>query len=59
MLAVWGGQMMVDAWDYRRAGAPLPQGFAYMPLCIGGALIALFAIERIVVPLPEQAPASE
>ncbi len=59
MLAVWGGQMMVDAWDYRMAGAPLPQGFAYMPLCIGGALIALFAIERIVVPLPEQAPASE
>jgi TRAP-type C4-dicarboxylate transport system permease small subunit len=59
MLAVWGGEMMIDSWDYRMAGAPLPQGFAYMPLCLGGALIALFAIERIFVPLPEQAPASE
>lgn len=57
MLAVWGGQMMADAWDYRMAGAPMPQGVAYMPLCVGGALIALFAVERIFVPLPEQAPA--
>ncbi len=59
MLAIWGGEMMIDAWDYRMAGAPLPQGFAFMPLCIGGALIAVFAIERAVVPLPEQQPAAE
>lgn len=57
MLAVWGGQMTMDAWDYKMAGAPMPQGFAYLPLCLGGALIALFAIERIFVPLPEQTPA--
>jgi TRAP-type C4-dicarboxylate transport system permease small subunit len=49
MLAAWGGEMMIDAWDYRMAGAPLPQGLAYMPLCVGGTLIALFAIERIFV----------
>ncbi|MBB6092523.1 TRAP-type C4-dicarboxylate transport system permease small subunit [Povalibacter uvarum] len=59
MLAIWGGEMMIDAWDYRMAGAPLPQGFAFMPLCVGGALIALFAIERVLVPLPEQQPAAE
>jgi TRAP-type C4-dicarboxylate transport system permease small subunit len=55
MLAGWGGEMMIDAWDYRMAGAPLPQGLTFMPLCVGGALIALFAIERIIVPVPEPA----
>ena len=59
MLAVWGGEMMLDAWDYRMAGAPLPQGLAFMPLCFGGALIALFAIEQIVAPAPEPAPVAE
>jgi TRAP-type C4-dicarboxylate transport system permease small subunit len=49
MLAGWGGQMMIDNWDFAMAGAPLPQGMAYMPLCLGGALIALFAIEQIFV----------
>ncbi|HEY6644982.1 TRAP transporter small permease [Povalibacter sp.] len=59
MLALWGGEMMIDAWDYRMAGAPLPQGFSFMPLCFGGTLITLFAIERIIVPLPEQLPPRE
>jgi TRAP-type C4-dicarboxylate transport system permease small subunit len=59
MLAAWGGEMMIDAWDYRMAGAPMPQGLAYMPLCLGGALIALFAIERIFVPLPSEIAAGE
>lgn len=49
MLAAWGGEMMVDAWDYSMAGAPLPQGIVYLPLCVGGALIALFAIEWMFV----------
>lgn len=55
MLAAWGGEMMIDAWDYRIAGAPLPQGMTFMPLCFGGALIAIFAIERIFVPEPQSA----
>jgi TRAP-type C4-dicarboxylate transport system permease small subunit len=50
MLAVWGGEMSIDAWDYSIAGAPLPQGIVYLPLCIGGALIALFALEQAFVP---------
>jgi TRAP-type C4-dicarboxylate transport system permease small subunit len=53
MLAGWGGEMMIDSWDYSMAGAPLPQGMAYMPLCLGGALIAIFAIEQIFVPEPQ------
>jgi TRAP-type C4-dicarboxylate transport system permease small subunit len=48
MLALWGGDMMTDAWDYQIAGAPLPQGIVFLPLCLGGALIAIFAIEQLV-----------
>jgi TRAP-type C4-dicarboxylate transport system permease small subunit len=47
MLAGWGGEMMIDSWDYLIAGAPLPQGLVYLPLCLGGALIAVFALEQI------------
>src|SRR5688500_518437 len=32
MLFLWGGEMMIDAWDYSIAGAPLPQGMVYLPL---------------------------
>jgi TRAP-type C4-dicarboxylate transport system permease small subunit len=52
MLAVWGGEMALDSWDYPIAGAPLPQGAAFLPMCLGGALIALFALEHIVRPRP-------
>ena len=33
---------------YMNAGLPISQAWSYVPLAIGGALIALFAIERIV-----------
>jgi TRAP-type C4-dicarboxylate transport system permease small subunit len=48
LFALWGGEMMIDAWDYRIAGAPLPQGIMFAPLCIGGALIAIFSIEQLI-----------
>ena len=49
MLAVWGGEMLIDAWDYPIAGAPLPQGMTFLPMCVGGALIALFSLEQLFV----------
>jgi TRAP-type C4-dicarboxylate transport system permease small subunit len=52
MFAVWGGEMMLDAWSFPMAGAPLPQGLVFLPMCAGGALIALFAIEQLVSPPP-------
>ena len=52
MFAGWGGQMLLDTWSYPMAGAPLPQGMVFAPMCIGGALIALFSLERIVSPPP-------
>ncbi|HKR34175.1 MAG TPA: TRAP transporter small permease [Steroidobacteraceae bacterium] len=48
LFALWGGDMMIDAWDYEIAGASLPQGIVFLPLCLGGVLIALFSIEQLI-----------
>lgn len=52
MLFFWGGEMLLDSWDYAIAGAPLPQGVVYLPLSAGGALIAIFGLEQIFSPAP-------
>jgi TRAP-type C4-dicarboxylate transport system permease small subunit len=56
MLAGWGAAMMIDAWGYSMAGAPLPQGLVFLPLSLGGALITAFAVEWIL--LPDRDPAA-
>jgi TRAP-type C4-dicarboxylate transport system permease small subunit len=40
------------------AGAPLPQGIVFLPMCAGGVLIALFALEQLISP-PSPVPAGE
>lgn len=52
MFALWGGEMLIDAWSYPMAGAPLPQGLVFMPMCLGGTLIALFSLEQMISPPP-------
>jgi TRAP-type C4-dicarboxylate transport system permease small subunit len=47
MLVVWSAQMAIAEWNYPIAGAPLPQGIVYVPMCLGGALIALFSMEQM------------
>ncbi len=47
-LAGYGGYLMADSWHVPMAGAPLPEGLSYVGLCLGGALIALFALERLI-----------
>lgn len=47
-LAGYGGFLMLDSWDIPMAGAPMPEGLSYIGLCLGGALIALFAFERLI-----------
>ena len=54
LFALWGGEMLLDAWDYRIAGAPLPQGIMFLPLCLGGVLIAIFSIEQLIRLWPSQ-----
>ncbi len=52
LLAAWGGVLLVDGWGIKMAGAPLPQGLWFLPVCLGGALIALFAVERLFTQRP-------
>lgn len=47
-LAGFGGFLMVDSWSVPMAGAPFPEGVAHIGLCAGGALIAVFALERLL-----------
>lgn len=49
VLTYWGGVLLADGWSVPMAGAPLPQGLVFAPICVGGALIALFAVERLLV----------
>lgn len=47
-LAGFGGYLMMDSWNVPMAGAPLPEGLGHIGLTGGGALIAIFAIERLI-----------
>jgi TRAP-type C4-dicarboxylate transport system permease small subunit len=49
VLAWYGTVMVLDTWSVKLAGAQLPQGVLYLPLSFGGALIVLFACERMLV----------
>ncbi|MFN3842868.1 MAG: TRAP transporter small permease [Rehaibacterium terrae] len=46
-MAGWSARLLLDGWDVRLAGAPLPQSINFLPLALGGALIALFALDRL------------
>ena len=48
LLAVWGRRLTLETWTVPLAGVALPQGATYLPIAIGGALIALFALELLV-----------
>ena len=47
-LAIGAGVLWLDGLDVRLAGAPLPQSSAYLPLCVGGALMVVFALNRLL-----------
>jgi TRAP-type C4-dicarboxylate transport system permease small subunit len=52
VLAFWGAVLLVDGWSIPMAGAPLPQGLYFLPIGIGGALIVVFALERLFTAAP-------
>lgn len=52
VLAFWGAALLMDDWSIPMAGAPLPQGLVFLPIGLGGALISLFALERLVTGAP-------
>ena len=47
VLGYWGLVLLLDGIDVRMAGAPLPQSITYLPLSVGGTLMALFALNRL------------
>jgi TRAP-type C4-dicarboxylate transport system permease small subunit len=47
VLAGWGASLMVATWELKSPGAPLPAGLNFVPFVAGGALITLFALERL------------
>jgi TRAP-type C4-dicarboxylate transport system permease small subunit len=55
-LAVFGAMLMADSWSVAMAGAPLPVGLRFLPVALGGALIAVFGVERLVAGLREREP---
>jgi TRAP-type C4-dicarboxylate transport system permease small subunit len=46
LFALAGAKLSSDSWSFEVAGAPLPQGFVYLPISLGGVLIAIFALEQ-------------
>ncbi|MBC7769999.1 MAG: TRAP transporter small permease [Phycisphaerales bacterium] len=58
-LAGFGGFLIIDSWDVPMAGAPFPEGVANIGLCGGGALIAIFALERLLFGDPPDPHAGE
>jgi TRAP-type C4-dicarboxylate transport system permease small subunit len=52
VLAFWGAVLLADGWSIPMAGAPLPQGLYFLPIGAGGALIAIFALERLFTAAP-------
>lgn len=47
-MAVYGWDLAMGTWSAKMAGIDLPQGVDYLPLVGGGALIALFSLEKLV-----------
>jgi TRAP-type C4-dicarboxylate transport system permease small subunit len=54
-LGGFGAYMMADSWSVPMAGAPIPEGVSFVGLAGGGALIALFALERLIFGDPPEA----
>ena len=57
VVAYWGAVLLVDGLDFKAAGANLPQSINYLPLSIGGALMVVFALNRLVLAFGPQEPA--
>jgi TRAP-type C4-dicarboxylate transport system permease small subunit len=56
-LAFYGAILVKDGWEVAMAGAGLPVGLRFAPVSLGGALIVVFALERLIKGLSEPAPA--
>lgn len=53
VMAYWGWILLQDGLEIRMAGAPIPQSLPYLPLSLGGLLMTVFALNRLVRVLAE------
>ncbi len=53
LLALGAGTLVLDGLAVKMAGAPLPQGITFLPLCAGGALMLVFALPQLWRPTIE------
>ena len=47
-LTTMGGALMIDDWSVPMAGAPAPSGLRFAALAVGGLLILIFALDRLI-----------
>ncbi|AUZ53805.1 TRAP transporter small permease [Stenotrophomonas acidaminiphila] len=47
VIAWWGWVLWIDGLHIKAAGAHLPQSVNYLPLSLGGALMVVFALNRL------------
>ncbi len=59
VLAGGAAVLLVDGWDVPGAGSGLPQSANFLPMCVGGALMAVFALARAIHGLRPPVPAAE
>ncbi len=55
-LAGWGAELAAGVWDDTLRTTGLPGGMKYVPLVLGGAVIALFGLERVALRLAGHRP---
>lgn len=55
-LAWFGAMLAANSWNVPMAGAPLGVGARFAPIAIGGLLIAVFSLERLVRAMPIAKP---
>ncbi|HWU76659.1 MAG TPA: TRAP transporter small permease [Rhodanobacter sp.] len=51
VLAWWAWMLWMDGLHIKTAGADFPQSINYLPLSIGGALMLVFAVNRMILAL--------
>ena len=47
-MLIWGGELVLRTWSHAVPSLGIPRGLVYLGLPISGALMAVFAIERIL-----------
>lgn len=48
-LAYWSFVLLLDGLDVKMAGAALPQSISFLPLSLGGLLMVVFALNRLLL----------